>query len=75
MPWKPAISEAFKTFPDLLNADRGGFVFESNPGAYEKAAELDFVSLYQNIMLKKTSRLKRLFVIAVILIQITGFQG
>lgn len=53
IPWKPTTSEAFKTFTDLLNADRGGFVFESKPGIYEKVAELDFVSLYPNIMLKR----------------------
>jgi DNA polymerase, archaea type len=53
IPWKPTTSEVFKTFTDLLNADRGGFVFESKPGIYEKVEELDFVSLYPNIMLKK----------------------
>jgi DNA polymerase-2 len=53
VPWKPVTSEIFKSFSDLLKADRGGFVFESKPGAYDKVAELDFVSLYPNIMLKK----------------------
>jgi DNA polymerase-2 len=51
--WKPHASEVFKTFSDLLNADRGGFIFESKPGIYQKVVELDFVSLYPNIMLKK----------------------
>ena len=53
IPWKPVTSEIFKSFSDLLRADRGGFVFDSKPGAYDKVAELDFVSLYPNIMLKK----------------------
>ncbi len=53
IPWKPITSEVFKTFTDLLNADKGGVVFESKPGIYETVAELDFVSLYPNIMLKK----------------------
>jgi DNA polymerase, archaea type len=53
IPWKPVTSEIFKSFSDLLKADRGGFVFESKPGAYDKVAEYDFVSLYPNIMLKK----------------------
>jgi DNA polymerase I len=75
VPWKPTTSEAFKTFTDLLNADRGGFVFESKPGIYEKVAELDFVSLYLNIMLKKIFLLKLLFVIVVILIQTIKFQN
>ena len=50
--WKPYTSEIFKTFADLSNADRGGFIFESRQGTYQKVAELDFVSLYLNIMLK-----------------------
>jgi len=45
VPWKPIVSEIFKTFTDVLNADKGGFIFESKPGAYEKVAEFDFVSL------------------------------
>ena len=53
IPWKPIVCEIFKSFSDLLKADRGGFVFESKPGAYDNIAEFDFVSLYPNIMLKK----------------------
>lgn len=53
IPWKPITSEIFKSFSDLLNADKGGFVFESKPGAYNKVAEFDFISLYPNIMLRK----------------------
>src|SRR5919202_369666 len=34
-------------------ADKGGFIFESKPGAYEQVTEFDFVSLYPNIMMKK----------------------
>ena len=36
IPWKPVASETFKTFNDLLIADKGGFIFESKPGAYEQ---------------------------------------
>jgi DNA polymerase-2 len=53
IPWKPTTSEIPKSFFDLLKADKGGTVFESKPGAYDKIAEFDFVSLYPNIMLKK----------------------
>lgn len=53
IPWKPTTSEIPKSFYDLLKADKGGTVFESQPGAYDKVAEFDFVSLYPNIMLKK----------------------
>ena len=53
IPWKPGISEHFKTLGDLLIADRGGFIFEPKIGVHEQVAEFDFVSLYPNIMLKK----------------------
>ncbi|MDQ4074481.1 MAG: hypothetical protein M3162_09305, partial [Thermoproteota archaeon] len=53
IPWKPTASETFKSFSDLIKVDKGGFVFESRPGKYDKVAEFDFVSLYPNIMLKK----------------------
>ncbi len=53
IPWKPTTSEIFKTFNDLLMVDKGGFVFESKPGAHDEVAEFDFVSLYPNIMLRK----------------------
>lgn len=53
IPWKPTIAERFKTFEELLIADRGGFIFEPEIGIHEQVAEFDFVSLYPNIMLKK----------------------
>lgn len=37
IPWKPA-AEIFKTFDDLLIADKGGFVFESKTGTYDNIA-------------------------------------
>src|SRR5207244_7127376 len=51
--WKPTLAEHFKTFEELLVADRGGFIFEPETGVHEQVAEFDFVSLYPNIMLKK----------------------
>ena len=53
IPWKPTTSEVFKSFSDLLKADKGGSIFESKPGVYDNVAEFDFVSLYPSIMLKK----------------------
>src|SRR5215469_10908705 len=53
IPWKPTIAEHFKTYDELLTADRGGFIFEPEIGVHENVAEFDFVSLYPNIMLKK----------------------
>ena len=37
---------------DLLVADRGGFIFEPVVGLHESIGELDFASLYPNIMLR-----------------------
>ncbi len=53
IPWKPTIAEHFKTYQELLVADRGGFIFEPEIGVHEKVAEFDFASLYPNIMMKK----------------------
>ena len=53
IPWKPTLTEHFKTFEELLIADRGGFIFEPETGVHEQIAEFDFVSLYPSIMLKK----------------------
>lgn len=53
VPWKPTLVEHFKTFKEMLIADRGGFIFEPEIGVHQQAAEFDFVSLYPNIMLKK----------------------
>jgi len=53
IPWKPVLAERFKSRADLLVADRGGFIFEPRAGVYDDVAELDFASLYPNIMLKK----------------------
>lgn len=53
IPWKPTVTEHFKSFEELLIADRGGFIFEPDSGVHEQVAEFDFVSLYPNIMLQK----------------------
>jgi len=53
IPWKPILAEHFKTYDELLAADRGGLIFEPEIGVHENVAEYDFVSLYPNIMLKK----------------------
>jgi DNA polymerase elongation subunit (family B) len=53
IPWKPTLAEHFKSFEELLVADRGGFIFEPELGIHEQAAEFDFVSLYPSIMLQK----------------------
>ncbi len=53
IPWKPTMAEHFKTYEELLIADRGGSIFEPEIGIHENVVEFDFASLYPNIMLKK----------------------
>lgn len=48
--WKKNIPEEFKTAVDLVIADRGGFIFEPVVGIHDDVLEVDFVSLYPNIM-------------------------
>ena len=53
IPWKPVVSEIFKTRMDLLIGDRGGLILEPRIGVHENVGEVDFASLFGNIMLKK----------------------
>jgi DNA polymerase elongation subunit (family B) len=53
VPYKPVNTEKFKTFNELLVADRGGLIFEPVVGVHENVAEFDFTSLYPNIMKKR----------------------
>jgi len=53
VPYKPVNTEKFKTFNELLKADRGGLIFEPVIGVHENVAEFDFTSLYPNIMSKR----------------------
>lgn len=53
IPWKPTVSEIFKTRMDLLIGDRGGLILEPQIGPHENVGEIDFASLFGNIMLKK----------------------
>lgn len=50
VPWKKNVPEAFKTARELLLADRGGYIFEPRVGLHENVDELDFASMYPNLM-------------------------
>ena len=53
IPWKPTVAEMFKSRMDLLCGDRGGLILEPRIGVHENVGEVDFASLFGNIMLKK----------------------
>jgi DNA polymerase I len=50
VPWNSWRHEQFKTMNQLHEADRGGFTFAPDVGVHERVHELDFSSLYPNII-------------------------
>lgn len=50
--WKKNVPEDFKTAEELMIADRGGLIFEPLVGIHDNVVEVDFTSLYPNIMVK-----------------------
>ncbi|MFB6115016.1 MAG: type B DNA-directed DNA polymerase [Candidatus Nanohalobium sp.] len=52
-PWKNWEGEKPKKASTLHKADRGGFIFNPEPGVHFDVLEADFASLFPNIMVKK----------------------
>ncbi len=52
IPYKSNMVEDFKTARQLLEADKGGFIYEPRIGFHNDVAELDFASLYPHIMVR-----------------------
>ncbi len=52
VPWHKSEPEAYKTALELLTIDKGGLTFQPKAGAYERVAEIDFVSMYPGIMVR-----------------------
>jgi DNA polymerase I len=50
VPWHAWRHELFKSMGTLHDADRGGFIFAPEVGLHEDVHELDFSSLYPNII-------------------------
>ena len=50
--WKKNLPEKFKTAEELVLADRGGFIYEPVVGIHDRVLEVDFTSLYPNIMVR-----------------------
>ena len=53
VPWRSWRHEKFKTMRQLHDADRGGFTFAPDIGLHEDVYELDFSSLYPNIIVTR----------------------
>ncbi len=52
IPWNKNEPEEWKNGTELIIDDRGGFVYEPEPGIHDQVGELDFTSLYPTIMLQ-----------------------
>ncbi|MFB6199302.1 MAG: type B DNA-directed DNA polymerase [Candidatus Nanohaloarchaea archaeon] len=52
-PWKNWTPEEPKKASKMHKADRGGFIFNPEPGVHRNVYEADFASLFPNIMVKK----------------------
>jgi DNA polymerase elongation subunit (family B) len=52
IPYKWNMVEDFKSAKQLLDADRGGFIYEPKVGFHTDVAEMDFMSLYPHIMVR-----------------------
>jgi DNA polymerase elongation subunit (family B) len=52
IPWKKNIPEGWKTAMELLASDRGGLILDPITGLHEDIIELDFASLYPNVMIR-----------------------
>jgi DNA polymerase I len=52
VPWNKWQPEQFKSVETLHAADRGGFTFAPEVGSHEAVVEVDFGSLYPNIMVE-----------------------
>ena len=50
--WKKNVPEGFKTAQELIVSDRGGFIYEPVVGVHDRVLEVDFTSLYPNIMVR-----------------------
>lgn len=53
IPWNKNAAEERKDASELVEADRGGFVYEPTVGVHDEIGELDFSSLYPAIMLRE----------------------
>ena len=53
IPWKKSQPEGWKSAALLLKSDRGGLVYQPIVGVYEDVIELDFVSMYPTIMVRR----------------------
>ena len=52
VPFRKRDAEGTRNISDLRACDKGGMIFQPEPGVYEKVHQIDFTSLYPSIIVK-----------------------
>jgi len=52
VPFRKSDAESARKLTDLRASDRGGMMFQPEPGVYERVHQIDFTSLYPSIIVK-----------------------
>ncbi len=52
VPFRKRDAEGFRNISELKACDKGGMMFQPEPGVYEKVHQIDFTSLYPSIIVK-----------------------
>jgi DNA polymerase, archaea type len=52
VPFRMRDAEGFRNISELRACDKGGMMFQPEPGVYEKVHQIDFTSLYPSIIVK-----------------------
>jgi DNA polymerase I len=52
VPFRKRDAESVRDISELKASDRGGMIFQPEPGVYEKVHQIDFTSLYPSIIVK-----------------------
>lgn len=52
VPFRKKDAEGLRNISDLRACDKGGMIFQPEPGIYEKVHQIDFTSLYPSIIVK-----------------------
>jgi len=52
VPFRKRDAEMVRGFSELKACDKGGMIFQPQPGVYERVCQLDFTSLYPSIIVK-----------------------
>jgi DNA polymerase, archaea type len=52
VPSRKGDAESIRNITELRASDKGGMIFQPEPGVYEKVHQIDFTSLYPSIMVK-----------------------